>query len=94
MIAATSVESEGMTVTPVARDELVFVSADPERLSSPMTAARLARAALIMPETTWRSSDSVRSRPRSVRVGACVPTQISTPSRRTSAVAFIGSICA
>ena len=29
-----------------------------------------------------------------VRVGACVPTQMSTPSRRTWAVEFIGSICA
>lgn len=60
MIAVTSVESEGMTVIPVARDELVYISADPERLTSPVTAARLAKAQLIMPETTWRSSDSVR----------------------------------
>jgi DNA-binding transcriptional LysR family regulator len=49
-----------MTVIPVARDELVYISADPERLTSPVTAARLARASLIMSETTWRSSDSVR----------------------------------
>ena len=60
MIAVTSVESEGMTVIPVARDELVYILADPERLTSPVTAARLAKASLIMPETTWRSSDSVR----------------------------------
>ena len=37
MIAATSVESEGMTVIPVARDEIVYISADPERLTSPVT---------------------------------------------------------
>ena len=60
MIAVTSVESEGMTVIPVARDELVYISADPERLTSPVTAARLAKASLIMPETTWRNTDSVR----------------------------------
>ena len=29
-----------------------------------------------------------------VRVGACEPTQISALSPRTSAVLFIGSICA
>lgn len=60
MIAAISVESEGLTVIPVARDELVYISADPERLTKPVTAARLAKAPLIMSETTWRSSDSVR----------------------------------
>ena len=60
MIAVTSLESEGMTVIPVARDELVYISADPDQLTSSVTAARLAKASLIMPETTWRSSDSVR----------------------------------
>ncbi len=60
MIAATSVQSEGLIVIPVARDELVYISADRERLTSPVTAARLAKASLIMSETTWRSSDSVR----------------------------------
>ena len=49
-----------MTVIPVARNELVYISADPERLTSPVTAARLATASLIMSETTWRSGDSVR----------------------------------
>jgi DNA-binding transcriptional LysR family regulator len=60
LIAVANVESEGMVVTPVARDELVYLSADPARLAAPMTAARLARAALVMPETTWRSTDSIR----------------------------------
>ena len=32
MIAVPSVESEGMEVTPVARDELVYISDDPEPL--------------------------------------------------------------
>ncbi len=60
MIAVPSVTSDGMTVTPVARDELVYVSADPERLTTPITAQRLARASLVMPETTWRAEDSTR----------------------------------
>ncbi len=42
MIAVSTVESEGMTVTPVARDELVYISADPARLATPVTAHRLA----------------------------------------------------
>ena len=60
MIAVPTVTSEGMKVTPVARDELVYISADPERLTSPVTAQRLAEASLVMPETTWRADDSTR----------------------------------
>ena len=61
MIAVPTVSSEGMEVTPVARDELVYVSADPEKLASPVTAHRLAQASLVMPETTWRATDSTRT---------------------------------
>ncbi len=60
MIAVPSVSSEAMSVTPVARDELVYLSADPERLTAPVSAAGLARASLVMPETTWRTEDSTR----------------------------------
>ena len=37
MIAVPSVTSEGMVVTPVARDELVYISADPSRLETPVS---------------------------------------------------------
>ncbi|MDP3894365.1 LysR family transcriptional regulator substrate-binding protein, partial [Nocardioides sp.] len=60
MIAVTQVSSEGMEIRPVARDELVYVSAHPDRLQSPVTAARLAKAELVMPETTWRAQDATR----------------------------------
>jgi DNA-binding transcriptional LysR family regulator len=60
MIAIHSVESEGLEITPVARDELVYVSADPEHLATPVTAKRLSEARLVMPETTWRATDSIR----------------------------------
>ena len=60
MIAIHSVESEGMQVTPVARDEVVFISNDPAQLESPVTAKRLSEARLVMSETTWRSTDSIR----------------------------------
>lgn len=59
MIAVPGV-SEGLDVRPVARDELVYLSADPARLTSPVTARRLAEAQLVMPEATWRSVDSTR----------------------------------
>jgi DNA-binding transcriptional LysR family regulator len=60
MIAVSSVTSEGMTVLPVARDELVYVSVHPDRLTAPITPLRLSQAELVMPETTWRSEDSTR----------------------------------
>ena len=60
MIAMHSVESEGMQVTPVARDELVYISNDPAKLEHPITAKRLSEASLVMPETTWRATDSIR----------------------------------
>lgn len=60
MIAVPQVHSEGLVVTPVAHDELVYISADLERLRTPITAARLAKASLVMAETTWRHDDSTR----------------------------------
>lgn len=60
MIAVPTVSSEGLAVTPVARDELVYISNDPQRLASPVTAHRLSTASLVMPETTWRADDSTR----------------------------------
>ena len=60
MIAVPSVGSEGLDVTPVARDELVYISADPTHLEAPITAHRLSQASLVMPETTWRADDSTR----------------------------------
>lgn len=60
MIAVPTLNSEGLTVRPVARDELVYVSADPARVARPVTAEQLSEAELVMPETTWRQSDSTR----------------------------------
>lgn len=60
MIAVAGLSSEGLAITPIARDELVYISADPRRLTAPVTAQRLAEAPIVMPETTWRESDSAR----------------------------------
>ena len=60
MIAVPTVASEGLSVTPVARDELVYISNDPARLAAPVTALRLSQSSLVMPETTWRADDSTR----------------------------------
>jgi DNA-binding transcriptional LysR family regulator len=60
LIALPQVTSEGIEVTPVARDELVYVSADPERVQHPVSAVRIGQAQLVMAETTWRDVDSTR----------------------------------
>lgn len=54
------IADEGMAVRPVAREELVYISADPQRLTSTVTARALAAAELVLPETTWRTQDSTR----------------------------------
>lgn len=60
MIAVPTATSEGMTVSPVAKDELVYISADPAHLATPVTPHRLSLARLVMPETTFRAVDSTR----------------------------------
>jgi DNA-binding transcriptional LysR family regulator len=57
---ALPVAQEGMTVRPVAREELVYISTAPERLATPVTPRRLAEATLVLAETTWRTADSAR----------------------------------
>ncbi|TIC79259.1 LysR family transcriptional regulator [Nocardioides sp. GY 10127] len=61
MLAVSSVNADGLTVTPVAREELVYISADPAHLATPVTAHRLSLASLVMPETTWAEVDSTRT---------------------------------
>jgi DNA-binding transcriptional LysR family regulator len=60
MLAVSTVTSEGMSVTPIAREELVYVSTDPERVAGPVTAHRLSQSSLVLPETTYRAVDSTR----------------------------------
>jgi DNA-binding transcriptional LysR family regulator len=54
------VADEGLAVQPVAREELVYISAHHERLTTPITPRALAAADLVLPETTWRTQDSAR----------------------------------
>jgi len=60
MIALPLVAGDGLTVRPVARDELIYVSRDPDRLTAPVTPRQLADAQLVLSDTTWRTEDSTR----------------------------------
>jgi DNA-binding transcriptional LysR family regulator len=59
-VISLPIADEGLTVTPVMRDELVYVSADPARLRKPVTPAELAAAPLVLPDVSWRDQDSTR----------------------------------
>lgn len=59
-MVALPVAHEGLVFTPVAREELVYVSCVADRLRTPVTARMLADAPLVLPETTWRDRDSAR----------------------------------
>lgn len=55
------VDDRGLSVgQPVLRDEVVYVSADPQRLTGPMTIERLAEAPLILSEARYATSDPLR----------------------------------
>jgi len=57
---ALPVADEGLVVQPVARDELLYISAEPDRLRTPVTARALSQARLVLSETSWRTEDSSR----------------------------------
>ena len=59
-LIALPVSDQTMTVTPVAREELVYISGDPERTASPVTARQLAEASLVLSDASWMAGDSIR----------------------------------
>jgi DNA-binding transcriptional LysR family regulator len=91
ILAVSNVTGEGMTITPVAREELVYISADPAHLATPVTAHRLSLASLVMPDTTWRAEDSTRITVRSLlhETGRKAPTRIEVEDVET-AVELVG----
>lgn len=54
------IADESLAVRPVAREELVYISRDPQRLRTPVTPKALASAELVLPEATWRTQDAMR----------------------------------
>jgi DNA-binding transcriptional LysR family regulator len=59
-VIALPIADEGLQVQPLIRDELVYVSADPQRVRKPVTAAELAAASLVLSEASWGNEDSTR----------------------------------
>jgi DNA-binding transcriptional LysR family regulator len=59
-IIALPIEDDGLQVRPFMRDEVVLVSATPEHVRRPVTAADLAAATLVLSEASWGNQDSTR----------------------------------
>ncbi|GAB2695691.1 LysR family transcriptional regulator [Thalassiella azotivora] len=57
---ALPVPEPGLAVRPVAREPVVYVSADRERVQAPVPLRRLTENPLVLTETTWRTQDSLR----------------------------------
>jgi DNA-binding transcriptional LysR family regulator len=72
------IEDGGLDVRPVLREELLYISADPERLREPMTIERLAEAPLILYDARWAAMDPTRRqlRERAQRAGVVLEPQI------------------
>ncbi|KMS87646.1 LysR family transcriptional regulator, partial [Streptomyces regensis] len=54
------IDGEGLDVTPLLRDEVVYVSADPQRTTQPVTMADLAAAKLILYDAHYGWRDPTR----------------------------------
>jgi DNA-binding transcriptional LysR family regulator len=72
------IDDRGLTVRPAMRDEILYVSADGERLQRAMTVGRLAAAPLILSEASWGTEDPTRRQLRELaqRAGVTIEPQI------------------
>jgi DNA-binding transcriptional LysR family regulator len=66
------VDDRSLAVEPAIEDELLYVSADPARLTSPMTIERLAEAPLILYDARWAAVDPARRQLRELAQNAGV----------------------
>ncbi|GGU40866.1 LysR family transcriptional regulator [Nocardioides albus] len=91
MLLVGSVSGPGLKVTPVARDELVYISADPAHLATPVTAHRLSLATLVMSDTSWSSEDPTRVTIRNLlhETGRNPPSRVEVEDIET-AVELVG----
>lgn len=91
ILSVAKLTGEGMTITPVARDELVYISADPAHLATPVTPHRLSLASLVLPDTTWSAEDSTRATLRALlhETGRNPPSRIEVEDIET-AVELVG----
>ncbi|GEP27338.1 MULTISPECIES: LysR family transcriptional regulator [Cryobacterium] len=59
-LAVLPIDNDGLSVTPLLRDEVVWASADPRRLQAPMTIAAIGDAPLILYDAHYGWNDPTR----------------------------------
>jgi DNA-binding transcriptional LysR family regulator len=77
-LVALPIDDRGLEVRPAMREELLYVSADRDRLKEQMTTERLATAPLILYDARWAAEDPMRRqlRERAQAAGVSVAPQI------------------
>jgi DNA-binding transcriptional LysR family regulator len=77
-LVALPIDDRGLDVRPAMREELYYLSADPERVREPMTIERLADAPLILYDARWGADDPMRRqlRERAQQAGVTLEPQI------------------
>jgi len=77
-LVAIPVDDRGLDVRPGFEEELLYVSAEPERLRAPVTIERLAEAPLILYDARWAAQDPLRRQLRELaqRAGVTIEPQI------------------
>jgi DNA-binding transcriptional LysR family regulator len=77
-LVALPIDDRGLDVHPAMREEVLYISADPERLREPMTIEKLADAPLILFDARFGADDPMRTqlRERAQRAGVKLEPQI------------------
>jgi DNA-binding transcriptional LysR family regulator len=77
-LVAIPVDDRGLDVRPAFEEELLYISAAPERLRAPVTIERLAEAPLILYDARWAAQDPLRRQLRELgqRAGVAIEPQI------------------
>jgi DNA-binding transcriptional LysR family regulator len=77
-LVALPIDDRGLDVHPAMREEVLYISADPERLREPMTIEKLAESPLILFDARFGADDPMRTqlRERAQRAGVKLEPQI------------------
>jgi DNA-binding transcriptional LysR family regulator len=77
-LVALPIDDRGLDVQPAMREEVLYISADPEHLKEPMTIERLADAPLILFDARFGADDPMRTqlRERAQSAGVKIEPQI------------------
>jgi DNA-binding transcriptional LysR family regulator len=77
-LVALPIDDRGLDVQPAMREEVLYISADPQRLQAPMTIEKLADAPLILFDARFGADDPMRTqlRERAQRAGVKLEPQI------------------